>query len=82
MAVKYFRFGNIKMQTKPQTHTELAAGQFIELFNVYPITAQLGHAQTCVRFKQQMEKLRGSGNSEEHTFYCGSSLFWHIPRPH
>ena len=59
----------IKMKTKSQTHTKLAAGQFIELLQCFiRLQPNWVMPEHIVRFKQQMEKLRGSGNSEEHTF--------------
>ena len=59
----------IKMKVKSQTHTELVAGQFIDLLqNFIRLHPNLVMPEHVVRFKQQMEKLRGSGNSEDHTF--------------
>jgi DNA-binding MarR family transcriptional regulator len=57
------------MKVKSQVHTELIAGQFIDLLqNFIQLHPNLVMPEHIVRFKQQMEKLRGSGNSEDHTF--------------
>ena len=57
------------MKTKSQTRTESAAGQFIELLQCFiQLQPNWVMPEHVVRFKQQMEKLRGSGNPEDHTF--------------
>jgi DNA-binding MarR family transcriptional regulator len=57
------------MKIKSQTHSELAAGQFIELLQRFiQLQPNWVMPEHVVRFKEQMEKLRGSGNSEDHTF--------------
>ena len=57
------------MKVKPQPHTERSAGEFIDLMqNFIRLQPNLVMPEHVVRFKQQMEKLRGSANSEDHTF--------------
>jgi DNA-binding MarR family transcriptional regulator len=57
------------MKVKSQPHTELIAGQFIDLLqNFIRLQPNWVMPEHIVRFKQQMERLRGSGNSEDHTF--------------
>ncbi len=57
------------MKVKLQPHTELVAGQFIDLLqNFIRLRPNLVMPEHIVRFKQQMEELRGSGNSEDHSF--------------
>jgi DNA-binding MarR family transcriptional regulator len=57
------------MKVNSQPHTELVAGQFIDLVqNFIRLRPNLIMPEHIVRFKQQMEELRGSGNSEDHTF--------------
>lgn len=57
------------MKANPQVHTELVAGQFIDILQGFiHLRPNLVMPEHVVRFKQQMEKLRGSGNSEDHTF--------------
>ena len=57
------------MKTKSQTHTGSAAGQFIELLQCFiQLRPDWVMPEHVVRFKEQMEKMRGSGNSEDHTF--------------
>jgi len=57
------------MKVKSQPHTELVAGQFIDLVQSFiRLRPNWVMPEHLVRFKQQMEKLRGSGNSEDHTF--------------
>jgi DNA-binding MarR family transcriptional regulator len=59
----------IKMKVKSQPHTERIAGEFIDLLqNFIRLHPNLVMPEHIVRFKQQMEKLRGSGNSEDRTF--------------
>jgi DNA-binding MarR family transcriptional regulator len=57
------------MKAKSETHTESAARQFISLMQDFillrPNFVMPDH---LVRFKQQMEKLRGSANSEDQNF--------------
>jgi len=57
------------MKVKSQNPTEAVADQFIDLLqNFIRLRPNLVMPEHIVRFKQQMEKLRGSGNSEDHTF--------------
>lgn len=59
----------INMKVKSQPHTKRIAGEFIELIqNFIRLRPNFVMPEHVVRFKQQMEKLRGSGNSEDHTF--------------
>jgi DNA-binding MarR family transcriptional regulator len=58
-----------RMKVKSQVHTEAVADQFIELIQDFiRLRLNLVMPEHIVRFKQQMEKLRGSGNSEDHVF--------------
>ena len=57
------------MKIKSELHTELVAGEFIDLLqNFIRLRPNLVMPEHVVRFKQQMEKLRGSGNPEDHAF--------------
>jgi len=57
------------MKTKSSLHTEQAAGQFMGLVqNFIRLQTKWAMPEHIARFKQQMEKLRGSDNSEGHTF--------------
>ena len=57
------------MKVKSQPHAERIAGEFIDLIqNFIRLRPNFVMPEHVVRFKQQMEKLRGSGNSEDHTF--------------
>lgn len=57
------------MKAKSQPHTELIAGQFIDLLqNFIRLQPNWVMPEHIVRFKQQMERLRGAANSEDHTF--------------
>ena len=57
------------MKIKSQARIESAAGQFIELLQCFiRLQPNWVMPEHVVRFKEQMEKLRGSGNSEDHTF--------------
>ena len=57
------------MKVNPHAHTEVIAGRFIDLLQDFiRLKPNLVMPEHLVRFKQQMEKLRGSGNSEDHTF--------------
>ncbi len=58
------------MKIKSQAHAELVADQFVDLMQdfIRLRPPNLVMPEHIVRFKQQMEKLRGSGNSEDHTF--------------
>ena len=59
----------INMKVKSQPHTERIAGEFIDLLqNFIRLRPNFVMPEHIVRFKQQMEKLRGSGNSEDHSF--------------
>jgi len=59
----------LNMKVKSQPHTERIAGEFIDLIqNFIRLRPNFVMPEHVVRFKQQMEKLRGSGNSEDHTF--------------
>ena len=54
----------IKMKVNSKQHTELVAGQFINLMQDFiRLHPNLILPEHIVRFKQQMEKLRGSSNS-------------------
>ncbi len=57
------------MKVKSQTHTEVVADRFIDLIQDFiRLRPNLVMPEHIVRFKQQMEKLRGSGNPEDHIF--------------
>jgi DNA-binding MarR family transcriptional regulator len=57
------------MKIKSPARIESAAGQFIELLQCFiRLQPNWVMPEHVVRFKEQMEKLRGSGNSEDHTF--------------
>ena len=57
------------MKVKSEEHTRLVADRFINLLQDFiRLRPNLVMPEHIVRFKQQMEKLRGSGNSEDHTF--------------
>ena len=59
----------IRMKIKLQEHTEAVADRFIGLMQDFiRLRPNLVMPEHIVRFKQQMEKLRGSGNSEDHMF--------------
>jgi len=57
------------MKIKSQEHTEAVADRFIGLMQDFiRLRPNWAMPEHILRFKQQMEKLRGSGNSEDHTF--------------
>jgi DNA-binding MarR family transcriptional regulator len=57
------------MKVKSEEHTKLVAEQFINLMQDFiRLHPNLVMPEHIVRFKQQMEKLRGSSNAEDHTF--------------
>ena len=57
------------MKVKSEEHTRQVADQFINLVQDFIcLRPNLVMPEHIVHFKQQMEKLRGSGNSEDHTF--------------
>ena len=57
------------MKANSRTHAEGNAGRFIDLLQDFiRLKPNLVMPEHIVRFKQQMEKLRGSGNSEDHMF--------------
>ncbi|HUH96761.1 MAG TPA: MarR family transcriptional regulator [Anaerolineales bacterium] len=57
------------MKIKSPPHTELVARRLIDLLQTFiRLHPNLVMPEHIVRFKQQMEKLRGSGNSEDGTF--------------
>jgi len=59
----------IRMKIKSEEHTKLVAEQFINLMQDFiRLHPNLVMPEHIVRFKQQMEKLRGAANSEDHTF--------------
>jgi len=57
------------MKVKSEEHTEAVADQFIRLMQDFiRLRPNLVMPDHIVRFRQQMEKLRGSGNSEDQLF--------------
>ncbi len=57
------------MKVNSQVHTDAVADQFIDLIQDFiRLRPNLVMPEHILRFKQQMEKLRGSGNSEDHLF--------------
>ena len=57
------------MKVNSHTHTEVVADRFMDLMQDFiRLRPNLVMPEHVVRFKQQMEQLRGSGNSEDHTF--------------